>query len=65
MSKSHSSVVTFHCVRCRLEKPAVQFHPLTEAGILIRADSCAPCCQEIAAIRRGSNGHNGKTVGWR
>ena len=65
MSKSHSSVVTFRCARCRLEKPAVEFHPLAEAGILIRADSCASCCQEIAAIRRGLNGHNGKIGGQR
>lgn len=61
MSKSRLSVVTYRCARCRLEKPAIEFHPFTDAGILIRADSCAPCCQEIAAIRRGLNGHNGKT----
>lgn len=55
MSKARSSVVTFRCARCRQEKPAIQFHPLTEAGILIRTDSCASCCQEIAAIRHGSS----------
>ena len=65
MSKSRLSVITYRCARCRLEKSAVEFHPQAEAGILIRADSCTPCCQEIAAIRRGSNGHNGKTGGQR
>jgi hypothetical protein len=65
MSKSRLSIVTFRCSRCGLEKPALQFQPVTDAGILIRSDSCAPCCQEIAAIRRGSNGHNGKKGDWR
>ena len=65
MSKSRLSVVTFRCARCRLEKPAVEFHPLAEAGILIRDDSCASCCQEITAIRRGLNGHHGRIRGQR
>lgn len=65
MSRSGLSVITYRCARCRLEKPAFEFHPQAEAGILIRADSCASCCQEIVAIRRGSNGHNRKNGGQR
>lgn len=61
MSKSRLSVVTYRCARCRVEKPAIEFQPATEAGILIRSDSCSPCCQEIAAIRRElpRHGRNG------
>ncbi len=65
MPKSRQSVVTFRCARCGQEKPAIQFQPVTDAGILIRADSCAPCCQEIAAIRRELPSRNGKFGGWR
>jgi hypothetical protein len=65
MSKSHLSVVTYRCARCRAEKPAIEFNPLAEDGILLRSDSCVPCCREIAAIRRELGGRNGKNRGQR
>ena len=47
-----SQVVTYRCARCRVKKPAIQFQPVSLDGILVRVDSCAECCQEIARIRR-------------
>lgn len=61
MSKSRLSVVTYQCARCRVQKPAIEFQPAAEAGILIRSDSCSTCCQKIAVIRRDlvRHGRNG------
>ncbi len=52
MSTLRSQVVTYRCARCGAEKPAAQFQPVSQDGILVRVDSCAACCQEITRIRR-------------
>jgi len=47
-----SQVITYRCARCGADKPATQFQPVSQDGILVRVDSCASCCEEIARIRR-------------
>ena len=56
------SVVTFRCARCGADKPAAQFQPVSQDHILVRVDSCAACCEEIARIHRELAGRNPKRL---
>jgi hypothetical protein len=44
-------MITEKCARCGAQKHLTDFECRQEVGILIRPDSCRPCCQEIAEIR--------------
>lgn len=56
MRQLPSQIITYRCARCGADKPAIQFQPTAQDGILVRVDSCADCCREIARIRRELGG---------
>ena len=40
-------LVSYRCEKCRESKPAMQFDPRVESGIIVRNDTCDRCIWEI------------------
>ena len=42
---------TYRCEKCHETKPAIQFDPRVESGVIVRNDTCNRCIWEIEAQR--------------
>ena len=44
--------ISYCCEKCREDKPAIQFSPRVESGVIVRNDTCNRCLWGIDDCRR-------------